>query len=101
MLLGGFSFISVQVSYAESFDNSAHQIYFNDNSSVSFQASATNINRIFVEGDRIIKHVAPQGTFVFDKVLSKDGSLYFKPVYNQGFRRYKPKNVKISYLPVS
>ena len=81
MLLGVTGFLSTQCSYAESIDNPAHQIHFNDNSSVSFQASSSNINRIFVEGDRIIKHVAPQGTFVFDKALSKNGSLYFKPIY--------------------
>jgi conjugal transfer pilus assembly protein TraK len=62
-------------------DNSANQIHFNDNSSTAIQASVNNINRIFVPDDKIVQHVAPQGTFAFDKVLSKDGSLYFKPLF--------------------
>ncbi|ALA26635.1 type-F conjugative transfer system secretin TraK [Piscirickettsia salmonis] len=62
-------------------ENSATQIHFNDNSNVSIQASSANINRIFVKGDRIIQRVAPQGTFLFDKRRSKDGSVYFRPLY--------------------
>lgn len=55
--------------------------HFNENARVSLPASTVNINRIFVKGDKITQHVAPQGTFVFDKRLSRDGSLYFKPMY--------------------
>lgn len=62
--------------------NQAKMIHFDDNSSISFQASISNINRIFIPNDKIIQHVAPQGTFIFDQQLSKDGSLYFKPLYS-------------------
>ncbi|APS84672.1 hypothetical protein AVM71_16315 (plasmid) [Piscirickettsia salmonis] len=33
-------------------ENIATQIHFNDNSNVSIQASSSNINRIFVKGDK-------------------------------------------------
>lgn len=55
--------------------------HFNENQRVTLPASTVNINRLFVKGDKITQHVAPQGTFIFDKTLSRDGSLYFKPMY--------------------
>lgn len=54
---------------------------FNNNSSVSLQASTSNLNRVFVKDDKITQHIAPQGTFVFDSQRSQDGSVYFKPIY--------------------
>lgn len=61
------------------------EIHFNDNGQIKAEASLTNINRIFVKGDKIIQHIAPQNTFVFDKRRSEDGSLYFKPIYPDKF----------------
>ncbi|MCF6808563.1 type-F conjugative transfer system secretin TraK [Thiotrichales bacterium 19S9-12] len=96
LLLSSIAFASEEASI----------IHFNDNSTVSFKASITNINRLFVKHDKIIKHVAPEGTFIFDKALSKDGSLYFKPVYSQKpftlfFSTQKGHHFSALVMPVS
>lgn len=78
-IFSGFSLMVAAISAVAG--NPAQMIRFNDNSSVAIQASTGNINRLFVKGDKITQHVAPQGTFIFDKRQSRDGSLYFKPVY--------------------
>ncbi|PJD93808.1 MAG: type-F conjugative transfer system secretin TraK [Legionella sp.] len=49
--------------------------------------SKINFNRIYVEGEKIVKISLPQNTFVVDKsdindTQSREGSIYLKPLYD-------------------